>query len=75
MTTDPPAIYLCTVHDLAGQGESVERQTSLLARILQKLGYLWALASGTVPKFDELWAVPPEAAGLSDNEGTPEAGT
>jgi hypothetical protein len=137
MTGADAAIYLCTVDDIAGPGEDVQKQTTLLAKILEKLGYLlisdnehrqlwamrpeqlaqhseaiatidpeapvylcgmdelagpgaseehlmqrmgllmhvlkqvgWALASGVVPNFHELWAVPPEPAGLGDNGRT-----
>jgi len=38
--TEVPAIYLCTTGDIAGPGEDVETQTTLVARILEKLGYL-----------------------------------
>jgi len=40
MSADVPAIYLCSVDHIAGPGEDVQKQTTLLAQILEKLGYV-----------------------------------
>lgn len=56
MTREP--IYLCTMEELLGgmDEERGNQQFSLLAGILDKLGY--RLASGEPPNLHELWAIP-----------------
>jgi hypothetical protein len=51
-------VFLCTQQELVGDADDDEalRQMEQLASILAKLGY--HLASGTAPRFDELWAIP-----------------
>lgn len=56
------AIFLCTQEELVGDADDDEalRLMEQLASILGKLGY--TLASGTAPRFDELWAMPRAAS-------------
>lgn len=53
--SDVPTIYLCTVDDIANPGEDAQTQTTLLAQILEKLGY--ALISDR--EHYHLWAARP----------------
>lgn len=55
MSDEVPAIYLCTVDDVAGPHDDVKKQTTLLAQILEKLGY--ALISDK--EHYHLWAARP----------------
>jgi len=53
VTNAPEMIYLCTTDDIAGPGEDVEKQTNLVAKILERLHYVLASDSDHY----HLWAM------------------